>query len=382
MEVEALDKLYDVTVAGHAFSSVGSLASTRFVQLPEMPTGRRSTAFRIRRRIRASSSKMAAGIRGVWDADSQVELKSRRPETATWLDVLRRIPADLLIVHHARNLPLAHKLAGEKRIPLVFNAHEYYPREFEGNKWWEENVRDVAEFVCRRFLPEAKAIFAVSESIAAEYGNQFGVHADVLMSTKPFHDLAPSPVDPQCIRVIHHGVANPDREIERMIELIDLLDERFRIDFMLVPSSSHPGYFAGLKQRIEQHPRLRLLSPVTTREIASATNDYDIGLFLLMPTTFNLRHALPNKFFEFVQARLCVAFSQINEVVRLVEQFDFGIVSEESTPESMAAALNALTTEQIEAFKQAAHDAARELSSDRGYVQIRTTVEELLGGAV
>ena len=37
--------------------------------------------------------------------------------------------------------------------------------------------------------------------------------------------------------MIHHGAASPPREIERMIAAMRHLDERFELDFLLVPGS-------------------------------------------------------------------------------------------------------------------------------------------------
>ena len=36
--------------------------------------------------------------------------------------------------------------------------------------------------------------------------------------------------------MVHHGGASPSRRLETMIEAMDQLDDRFRLDFMLLPS--------------------------------------------------------------------------------------------------------------------------------------------------
>ena len=55
-------------------------------------------------------------------------------------------------------------------------------------------------------------------------------------------------------------------------------------------------------------------------ELPRMANDYDVGLYLLPPTNFNQRYALPNKFFEFIQGRLAIAIGPSPEMAKLVER--------------------------------------------------------------
>jgi hypothetical protein len=97
---------------------------------------------------------------------------------------------------------------------------------------------------------------------------------------------------------------------------------------------------------------------VPTERIPEETRDYELGLFLLEPTNFNYLHALPNKFFEFVQARLAVAIGPSPEMARLVRAHDLGVVAEDFTPAALARALQTLTVGKIAHYKQNAHRAA------------------------
>ena len=49
------------------------------------------------------------------------------------------------------------------------------------------------------------------------------------------------------IRIIHHGMASPDRYIHKMIEVMDYVDDRFTLDLMLV-STYYQDYFKTLQQ--------------------------------------------------------------------------------------------------------------------------------------
>jgi len=114
-------------------------------------------------------------------------------------------------------------------------------------------------------------------------------------------------------------------------------------------------------------------------EIAKNTNNYDIGLFLLSPDSFSYRMALPNKFFEFIQARLAVAIWPSPEMARLVKEYSCGIVSDDFSIESMAEKLNALSKEDIMAFKMNSHNAAGQLCAEKNKDKFLSIVEGLIG---
>jgi hypothetical protein len=78
----------------------------------------------------------------------------------------------------------------------------------------------------------------------------------------------------------------------------------------------------------------------------------------------NTRLSLPNKLFEFVQARLALAVWPCPEMARMVREHDLGVVSEDFTVASMATELSRLTREDIAGFKANAHRAAKHLCAE------------------
>jgi hypothetical protein len=137
---------------------------------------------------------------------------------------------------------------------------------------------------------------------------------------------------------------------------------------MFLPSA--PGYVRKLQQ-LATGRRVRILPPSPFSQLIDATNAYDIGLFLAPPVSFNLRFTLPNKFFEYVQARLMVAIGPSPEMARYVREHDLGIVAADFDPRSIAAALAALTAEDIARYKENAHRAAAVLNSNQTDAMVR-----------
>jgi hypothetical protein len=93
-------------------------------------------------------------------------------------------------------------------------------------------------------------------------------------------------------------------------------------------------------------------------DIISFSNKYDIGLFYLEPVTFNYENALPNKLFEFIQARLAIAISPNPEMKAIVDKYNLGVVADNYSIENLAEKIKKLSRQDILAFKHKAHQCA------------------------
>jgi hypothetical protein len=89
--------------------------------------------------------------------------------------------------------------------------------------------------------------------------------------------------------------------------------------------------------------------------------------------------ALPNKFFEFVQARLAVAIGPSPEMATLVRRHGFGIVAGSFEPRELAQCIAALAPADLLAMKQRADAASRELNAARVSQVFLAEVARLVG---
>ena len=104
-------------------------------------------------------------------------------------------------------------------------------------------------------------------------------------------------------------------------------------------------------------------------------NSYDIGFYYLEPKGFNVTYSLPNKFFEFIQARLAVVVGPSPNMVEIVREFDCGFISEEFTVDSMIETLQSLTPEVIDRMKRNSDRAARELCYEKEGKKLLALIE-------
>lgn len=297
------------------------------------------------------------------------------PQVQNAAQALHGLDADLIIANDLPALPLALSLA-RGQAPVFFDAHEYSPGEYEDQWLWRVLFQRYTDNLCQRFLPQCAAMSTVCPGIADAFASNYGVQPIVVHNAPMHQALHASTVADNRVRLIHHGVASRVRRLEAMIDMMALLDERFTLDLMLV--AAEPHYLLTLKQRAVNDTRIRFLPPVPMPDICRTLQHYDIGVFLLPPTSFNYRHALPNKFFEFVQARLGVAIGPSPEMKTLVDQYGCGVVANSFDPADLAQKLQNLNAEDVRQLKGASDRAAPALGFEHDAALVRATVEKLL----
>jgi hypothetical protein len=351
-QIDALRGLYDVVAAGFRPPRYEDVSFVD-ISIPPPAAGQRALRFA---RLLARRHEAA-----YW----------KHPLTVAALDRLRDVPADVAIANDISTLPVTLRLG----MPVLFDAHEYAPGQ-AGNRWsWHLLYGPHASALCRRYIPRVAAMTTVSTSIADEYLRLTDVRPRVVTNAPRRQALEPTCVH-EPVRVLHHGAATPGRGLEEMIRLAGLLDERFMVDFMLVEDA--PGYRASLVERARGNPRIRFVAPQPMTSLVETANTYDVGLHLLQPRNPNQRYALPNKLFEFIQARLAVAIGPSPEMARIVERYRCGVVAADFAPETLAAALNGLDADSIGSLKNASHAAADELCAEANVDIVRNAVADAL----
>lgn len=283
---------------------------------------------------------------------------------------------DLIVANDLETLPLALKLAG-KRGRVWLDAHEYAPRQFEDRWQFRFFFQSFWHYIARRYLPEVDHMTSVGERIGQEYQSQFGVNSHTLINAPAYVDQTPTPVG-QTVRLVHHGGTNTGRRLERMVEMMRYVDKRFSLDLYLV--ANDPQGMRRIQQAAEGLDNVRIREPVPMPALARHLNQYDLGLCFIWPINFNYEYALPNKLFEFVQARLGVAIWPSPEMRKLVEPLGLGPVVESYEAKGMAAVLNALDRQMITSFKQASAHAASQYNAEATMMEIRGVAQKLLSG--
>jgi len=285
------------------------------------------------------------------------------------------VKPSFVICNDIQFLPLAVKLKTLWKIKLMVDFHEYAPSELEDLLLWRLRFKGHYTRLLKKLLPKVDKITSVCNGIKQKFFNEFNVNADVILNTPEYVNLLPSAVRNNNIQLVHHGGAIRSRHLEIMIEMMDYLDPKFELNLILIETD--PEYIQELKL-LCKNKKINFLPSVPTDEISSFINKFDIGVFILPPVNFNYKMALPNKFFEFIQARLCIAIGPSPEMELITNKFKLGIISPDFTAKSMADMLNKLSNEDILKFKYNSHIYAEELSFNHSAQLIMNHAKSLL----
>jgi glycosyltransferase involved in cell wall biosynthesis len=258
--------------------------------------------------------------------------------------------------------------------------HEWAPGQRDQYFVWRLMVAPLMDYMCRTYLPKCAAVSTVAESLAREYDRVYGTRAELVRNSRPWEDLEPTPLRADGrLRLVHSGGAEPNRNLTMLIDAAVEL-EHTTLDLYLVSAGDGGKYLRMLQERAAASDRVTIHDPVPPAELPVTLNAYDVGVFSLPPDNFNMENCLPNKLFDFLQARLAFAVSPSPEMARFVRENELGVVSADYSQDSFVQALRTLTPERVVAAKESAHRHAKGLSSDTDVAASHAIVRRLLGG--
>lgn len=275
---------------------------------------------------------------------------------------------DQIVFNDLDLLPLAALLtnnghAAGNRTGCHLDLHEYFPDQGVGLIWrllfrrygqWLQSIVHTTSW---------STVTTVSPSIANLYVKaQIFAEVSCILSAPEKHDLEVVQCAADRIDLIYHGLADLHRGLLDLVDLISTLDNRFHLNFILVGSQRN---ISKLKKKAKPYVhRIHFLPSVETQQIVNAINQFDIEVIFFPPITLNLFHALPNKYFEAVQANLAVLHGPSPSMQSLSEQFGFGIATKDWNFLSLSTTLNSLTSKTINDLKTKSNEATNVLCSE------------------
>lgn len=326
--------------------------------------------------IDAGDSKAAAIAQAImlrarwWQAAFACE-----PEVRLARKLLRGRSFDVAIANDIESIVVAAESAGYAR--TLSDLHEYWPGLHDQNPAWVRLRQPYYRWMIRRFATRAGAATTVSQTIAQRYADEFGLACSVVHNATPKHVLEPQPVS-HPIRIVHSGGAQPNRRPEIMMRAVARSSAPLTMDMYLTGQTTE--YAQSLHvMAADLGGKIKILPPKPYDELIETLNDYDIGIHILPPTNTNNSLALPNKLFDYVQARLGLVVGPTPDMQRRVEEYGVGIVADSFDEDAVVRALDSLTPETVAAWKAHAHLAAEELNSEHEMPVLHAAVEKLLG---
>jgi glycosyltransferase involved in cell wall biosynthesis len=251
--------------------------------------------------------------------------------------------AAVVVAHDLPMLPLAARLAREKRAKLVLDSHELWPeQEFsvpERERW---------RAIEAKYLSRCDTVMTINPAIAQELERRGAPapayvilnaerNTTVPMRTRYFHDhfgLAPD-----AHVLLYQGGMVAGRNLEMLVAGMRLVvDPRVVLvllgDGVLAAGLARACHAPELAQRVRLHPA------VQQTKLLELTAAADAGVIPYQATCLNNRLCTPNKLFEFVATGVPILASDLPELSRIIGENRIGMLADLSTPRSIAAAID------------------------------------------
>ena len=248
---------------------------------------------------------------------------------------------DILLSNDLDTLPANYLISKIKRIPLVYDSHEYFtgvpelvyrPRT---QRFWKR----IESWI----VPGLKNAYTVNESIARLFNEEYHTSFQVIRNVPEENryterdkkiirrDLG-LPADIPIIILQGAGI-NIQRGAEEAVLAMQYMDDAL---LLIVGSGDVIPLLKKIVEEKKLGNKVRFEGKKTPNELIFYTQSADLGLSLDKDTNLNYRFSLPNKLFDYIHAGIPVLASDLPEVRRIVENYDIGRISPNHDPEKLA----------------------------------------------
>lgn len=235
-----------------------------------------------------------------------------------------------------------------KRIPLVYDSHEYYTGvpELENRPF----IRGIWKKIERTIFPKLGIVITVNESIALLYEKEYGKKPLVIRNV-PFKPPAVRISAKRELRkklqlpennyllILQGAGINIERGAEEAVECMKYLEGA---SLLIVGGGDVVPFLKELVNLHHLENKIIFKPRMAYQELLEYTAAADLGLTLDKNTNVNYRFSLPNKIFDYIHAGIPVLASRLPEVERIVKQYEIGTFIDNHDPAHIASKIESI----------------------------------------
>lgn len=240
-------------------------------------------------------------------------------------------------------------------------------------------VISVSPSICQilKEKSQGKADVHLVRNIAPYYGN-------VLQNAQLFHHKLQLP--PETRIVLYQGGITAVRGINQLLDAMELIGPDRNITLVMLGPIS-PIYYNQIGKRILASRTLRhtvyYLEAVAPEDLLDWTTSAHLGIHPILNCRANHYHCLPNKLFEYIQAEIPVAVSNMPHMKQIVDDYQIGFTFDPENPAEMASRIQEFfdSPDQQQLYYQQLKTAKAALNWENEQNQLITLYTTLTGAA-
>ena len=249
---------------------------------------------------------------------------------------------DLLLANDLDTLPANYLVSRIKRIPLVYDSHEYFTGvpELQDRKI----VKGIWKWIEKRIFPNLKYIYTVSQSIAdlykEEYNREVKVVRNLSLGWKPVNKPSRSELgiaEGKRILILQGSGINIERGAEEAVEAMLYIENAI---LLIIGEGDVMDQLKKSVDQMDLSGKILFINKMPYAKLLEYTSLGDVGLTLDKDTNLNYRYSLPNKLFDYIQARVPVLASKLVEVEKIIRNYKIGELIDSHEPKHIAEKLN------------------------------------------
>lgn len=238
---------------------------------------------------------------------------------------------DMLLSNDLDTLLPNHLVSKLNRIPLVFDSHELFSElpSIQGRY-----SQKVWRFLERWLVPKQKNIITVSGSIANWFEEKYNVKPLVIKNL-PTYKKTPF-FQPQNKYILYQGALNKGRGLLALIEAMQTINVPLKI-------AGDGPYKSKIQEKIIEFKvenRVELLGNICPEDLFNITQKAILGISLEEDMGLSYRFSLPNKLFDYIQAKTPVVTTYLPEIKKIVETYKVGEIIKDHSPKNITIAVN------------------------------------------
>ena len=288
--------------------------------------------------------------------------------------------ADLFFSNDLDTLLPNYILSKTKAIPLIYDSHEYYTGvpELQNNPI----KRSIWKGLEKLLIPRLKYMFTVNDSIAKLYKDEFDIDVKVMRNlpmkkTLPSRSLRGLPGIPaeQNIILLQGAGININRGAEEAVQAMAYLDNCL---LLIIGGGDAVDSLKNLSYKLNLTEKVKFIPKLPLEELMQYTLHADIGLTLDKDTNINYKYSLPNKLFDYIQAKVPVLASPLVEVKKIIDQYQVGICIDSHNPEEIASKIKYMLSDKdrVHTWKANAEKAKEALCWENEKQNLITVIQD------